>query len=155
MATLANGIETLEVGATAWRLIINANLDKLYTKTEVDNTFVKKAGGVMTGAFTSFREAVGTATGATLNLATGNLFALTISGATTLVVSNIPTTGQVFKFVLELTNGGSAPITWFTGAKFVGGVAPVLTTSGLDIIECYTRNGGTTWNVLVLGKDVK
>lgn len=117
--------------------------------------YLMKEGGTMTGAVTSFREAVGTVTGTNLDLATGNLFAITISGATALTVSNIPTTGQVFSFVLEITNGGSAAVTWFSGAKFAGGVAPTLTTSGMDLIACYTRNGGTTWNVLVMGKDVK
>ena len=33
--------------------------------------------------------------------------------------------------------------------------APTLTASGKDIIGCYTLDGGTTWNVLVLGLDVK
>lgn len=33
---LANGLETLELGTTAWRVIINDNLEKIYTKNEVD-----------------------------------------------------------------------------------------------------------------------
>lgn len=49
MALLANGLETLEIGATAWRLIINSNLEKLYSKTEANTTFVAKAGSTMTG----------------------------------------------------------------------------------------------------------
>ena len=90
-----------------------------------------------------------------IDLATGNLFTKTISGSTTLTVSNIPTTGVSQSFILELTNGGSGTITWFSGAKFAKGTAPTLTASGKDIIGCYTLDGGTTWNVLVLGLDVK
>jgi len=52
MAVLANGLETLEIGATAWRLIVNANIEKLYSKTECDSTFVKKSGSTMTGSLT-------------------------------------------------------------------------------------------------------
>ena len=90
-----------------------------------------------------------------IDLSLGNLFTKTISGATTLTVSNVPTSGISQSFILELTNGGSGTITWFSGAKFAKGTAPKLTASGKDIIGCYTLNGGTTWNVLVLGLDVK
>ncbi len=36
MSVLANGIELMELGSTAWRVIINNNFSALYTKTEVD-----------------------------------------------------------------------------------------------------------------------
>jgi len=52
MAVLSNGLETLELGATAWRLIINSNIEKLYSKIEADSTFVKKSGSTMTGFLT-------------------------------------------------------------------------------------------------------
>lgn len=35
MALLGNGLETIEVGSTGWRLVINSNLYKLFTKDEV------------------------------------------------------------------------------------------------------------------------
>ncbi|MDA3046693.1 hypothetical protein OFO10_05930 [Campylobacter sp. VBCF_06 NA8] len=43
MARLANGLETMELGVTAWRVIINDNFTKLYTKAEIDRDFVKKS----------------------------------------------------------------------------------------------------------------
>ncbi len=43
MAILQNGIETVELGATAWRVIYNSNFEKLYTKTEVDQKLSFKA----------------------------------------------------------------------------------------------------------------
>jgi len=52
MGLLSNGLETLEVGATAWRLIINSNLEKLYSRTEAASTFLAKAGGTLTGFLT-------------------------------------------------------------------------------------------------------
>lgn len=37
MARLSNGLETMELGATAWRIIINDNFGKLYVKNELYN----------------------------------------------------------------------------------------------------------------------
>lgn len=37
MAILNNGLETMELGVTAWRVIINENFSKLYTKDEIDS----------------------------------------------------------------------------------------------------------------------
>ena len=86
---------------------------------------------------------------------TGNYFSKTISGATTLTVSGVPTTGTGVSFILDLTNGGSAAITWFSGVKWAGGTAPTLTASGRDVLGFFTHDGGTTWTGLLLGKDVK
>ena len=36
---LPNGIETIELGATSWRIMINANFEKLYTKDEIEAKF--------------------------------------------------------------------------------------------------------------------
>lgn len=90
-----------------------------------------------------------------INLGTGNLFTKTISGATTLTVSNTPTTGNAASFILELTNAGIAAITWFSGVKWAGGTAPTLTASGVDVLGFYTHDGGATWRGFLLSKDSK
>jgi hypothetical protein len=90
-----------------------------------------------------------------IDLNSGNYFTKTISGATTFSVSNVPSTGIVASFILELTNPGSGTITWWANVKWAGGSAPSLTASGRDILGFYTHNGGTIWNGLVLAKDVK
>ena len=90
-----------------------------------------------------------------IDLATGNLFTKTISGATTLTVSNVPTTGTAASFILELTNAGSAAITWFSGVKWAGGTAPTLTASGVDVLGFYSHDGGTKWRGMLLAKDSK
>lgn len=90
-----------------------------------------------------------------INLANGNYFTHTLSGNTSLTVSNTPSTGTAASFILEMTNGGSATITWWSGMKWAGGTAPTLTAAGKDILGFYTYDGGTTWNGLVLAKDVK
>lgn len=90
-----------------------------------------------------------------IDLATGNYFTKTISGATTFTVSNTPSTGTTASFILDLTNGGSATITWWSGMKWAAGTAPTLTSAGRDVLGFFTHDGGTTWTGLVLGKDVK
>jgi hypothetical protein len=90
-----------------------------------------------------------------IDLATANYFSKTISGTTTFTVSNTPATGTAASFILDLTNGGSATITWWSGMKWAGGTAPTLTSSGRDVLGFFTHDGGTTWTGLVLGKDVK
>lgn len=37
MARLSNGLETMELGVTSWRIIINDNFGKLYVKNELYN----------------------------------------------------------------------------------------------------------------------
>lgn len=86
-----------------------------------------------------------------IDLSAGNYFTKTISGATTFTVSNTATTGSVSAFILDLTNGGSATITWFSGVTWAAGTPPTLTASGRDVLGFFTHDGGTTWNGLVLG----
>jgi hypothetical protein len=87
-----------------------------------------------------------------IDLSTGNYFTKTISGATTFTVSNVASSGLVSAFVLDLTNGGSAVVTWFSGVKWNAGTAPTLTASGRDVLAFFTHDGGTTWNAFVLGQ---
>jgi hypothetical protein len=90
-----------------------------------------------------------------ISLIAGNFFTKTISGATTLTVSSVPAAGTTVSFILDLTNGGSATVTWWTGMKWAGGTAPTLTTAGRDVLGFFTHDGGTIWSGLVLAKDIK
>ena len=52
MAVLANGLETIDLGSTGWRVVMNTNIENLYTKTEIDNpandrTFSSSTKGVV------------------------------------------------------------------------------------------------------------
>ena len=89
-----------------------------------------------------------------IDVNSGNYFTKTISSATTFTI-NATSSGNVSSFILELTNAGSATITWFSGVKWAGGTAPTLTSSGVDILGFYTHDGGTTWRGMVLAKDSK
>ena len=118
-------------------------------------TKLDKSGGTMTGAITAIRETKVAMAANNIDLATGNLFTKTISGATTLTISGVLPNGNANSFILELTNGGSGIITWWSGMKWAGETAPTLTTSGVDILGFYSHDGGTTWRGIVMAKDSK
>ena len=160
MITQENGeviISTAPTGVTEASVTFTERMKVSNTGVLTVNgvTALTTAGGTMTGAITAIRETKVAMAANNIDLATGNLFTKTISGATTLTISNALTTGNVNSFVLELTNGGSAVITWFSGVKWAGGTAPTLTASGKDILGFYSHDGGTTWNILGVNKDVK
>lgn len=115
-------------------------------------TWVSTLTGV---TITGTKEAKVAVSASAIDLATGNYFTKTISGTTTFTVSNIPASGTGISFILDLTNGGSATINWWSGMKWAGGSAPTLTSAGRDALGFFTHDGGTTWSGLVLGKDIK
>ena len=96
--------------------------------------------------------AEGTVTAGACDYATGYVFSTTISGATTISLTNVPATGTAM-LMLRLTNGGSAAVTWPSGIKWPGGTAPTLTASGLDEVVLMRTNAGV-WSGAVR-KDVK
>lgn len=90
-----------------------------------------------------------------IDLSLGNVFSKTISTTTTFTVSNVPASGSVASFILDLTNGGSATVNWWSGVKWANGLAPGLTTSGRDVLGFFTYDGGSIWNGFLLGSDMK
>src|SRR3546814_6070568 len=66
-----------------------------------------------------------------IDLEAGSSFSKTITGATTLTVSNAPAAGRVASFVLDLTNPGSN-VTWWAGIIWPGGAVPTGSASGRD-----------------------
>jgi len=120
-----------------------------------DATKLPLTGGTMTGAITGLRE-TSVAVGANnIDLTAGNLFAKTISGATTLTVSGALASPATNGFFLRLVNGGSAVITWFSGVKWGSGTAPTLTAAGIDILGFVSIDGGTTYENTSIRKDVR
>lgn len=94
-------------------------------------------------------NALGSVSGpTTINLQGGNYVTATIAGATQFTFSNPLASPNASGFVLELTNGGSAAITWPTGTRWPGGTAPTLTAAGVDVLVFVTDDGGTNWRGL-------
>jgi len=136
--------------------------------TMVDRVIIDSSGNVGVNTTPTYKLDVGGVTRSTqvletrvamaannIDLSAGGYFTKTISAATTLTVSNVPSSGTGVSFILDLTNGGSSAITWWSGVKWAGGASPTLTASGRDVLGFFTHDGGTTWTGLVLGKDVK
>jgi hypothetical protein len=105
-----------------------------------------------TPTWTGIKETSVAIAASNIDLTLGNYFTKTISGTTTFTVSNVASSGLVNSFILQLTNGGSATVTYFSGVDWAGGTAPTLTASGVDVLGFYTIDGGTTWYAFVLGK---
>jgi hypothetical protein len=91
----------------------------------------------------------------TIDLTTGNFFSATLDQACTFTFSNPAASGDFCGFTLALTNGGAFAITYPASVDFVGGTAPTLTASGLDLLVFLTYDGGTTYLGLVAGLDIK
>ena len=92
-------------------------------------------------------------TGVDMDLSAGEYFTKTISGNTTFTFSNIPSgyTG----WVLEITNGGSATVTWPASVKWGGGQAAALTASGVDILVFSSDDSGVTVRAGIFSTDNK
>lgn len=114
------------------------------------NTF----SGVQTFGAAVTEKKVALASGS-INLALANWFSKTITENTTFSLSDVPTTGSVGCFIMDLTNGGAATITWWANMTWEGGTAPALTASGRDVLGFFTHNGGITWTGLLLALDAK
>lgn len=86
-----------------------------------------------------------TGTTPTLDMSTGDLFTGTIGAATAFALSNVPASGTVCEFFMEIVNGNAFVITWWSGIQWDGGAAPALSTSGKDLLGFYSYDGGVTW----------
>jgi DUF4097 and DUF4098 domain-containing protein YvlB len=99
---------------------------------------------------------LGNVTGATsLNATTTEFYYGTVTGNTTWSFTGTMTAGTIYSITLELTNPGAFTQTWPASVKWNGGVAPSYTAAGVDVLEFYTRDGGTTWRGFQSGKDMK
>ena len=97
---------------------------------------------------------------ATLNLRDGNVFEHTLTENVTYTFSNPASSGKVSSFVLKIKQDASASgytVTFPGSVDFVGGTAPTLTATAnaIDTFVVFTTDGGTIYNLLVAGQDIK
>jgi hypothetical protein len=149
-------------GTTAWAslaYLIDAGDYLTATSTNtLTNKTITFAGNTLTGVaptttptLTGVKETKVAMGANDIDLSAGNYFTYTLSGAQTLTVSNVASSGSVSAFVLELTNGGSAAVTFFSGVTWAAATPPTLTAAGVDTLAFFTSDGGTTWRGFVLG----
>ena len=92
--------------------------------------------------------------GSVIDAALGGVFKKTITASTTFSVINPAQVGWSSSFVLELTNAGAFPVTFWPGTQWTNGVAPSFSASGKDRVGFYTSDGGSTWTVTVVALNV-
>lgn len=85
----------------------------------------------------------------TLDLETGNVFAVTLAENTTVAFTNPPASGKAGTATLILTQDGtgSRTVAWPASVKWAGGVAPTISTApaAIDIFTFLTTDAGTSW----------
>jgi hypothetical protein len=91
--------------------------------------------------------------GNAIDASLANHYGKTITGATTLSVSNA-SAEKVTTFILHLTNGGTN-VTWWSGIRWSNGTKPTLTASGRDVLAFTSKDGGVTWDGFLVGQDMK
>lgn len=89
-------------------------------------------------------EAADTTNSATIDVQSAAVFKRTLSTNVTYVFTNAPAAGKSVSFVMELINPGSK-VTWPASVKWSGGIAPVLTSVGKDVLGFYTIDGGVSY----------
>jgi len=97
------------------------------------------------------KQDVTAASSTTIDITSGNVIALSHgTNITTLTISNPSPTGSACSLTIVRVKDNSATartITWPASVKWVGAVAPTLTSSAnaVDIISMVTYDAGTTW----------
>lgn len=122
-----------------------------HAATDITGLDLNQFNGVITEKFQNLGRVSGTVN---VNLSAGNYIIATIGGATTFTLSGV-VTNACNTVLFELTNGGSAALTWGMKPKWPGGAAPVLTAAGVDLIAMVTRDNGAVWRGVCVGTNLK
>jgi len=112
----------------------NSDITSLRAAQYIDKTYVNAA-------------ATGTVT---LDLSVYSIFDLTLTGATTLVVSNFPSlTNETLNFLIRVTSGGTVyTLNWFSGITWLvpGGSVPTAPLTGkVAEFVMSSQNGTATY----------
>lgn len=90
----------------------------------------------------------------TCDLSLSRVFAFTVSQATTLAFSNVPSASFSASVDLLITNGAAFVLTWPGSVTWLQGVAPSLQAAGTDRIRLITKDAGVTWYAVHFGKNL-
>lgn len=115
--------------------------------------------GTITIAATSAINALGNQTGSiSIDISANDTFSMTLTGNVTISsFTNRPSNPYGFTIITTQDATGGRSITWPTGSKYAGGVAPPITTTAnaVDIWNVYTYNSGSFYVVSLAVKDSK
>lgn len=116
------------------------------------------SGNYLIGKQLDVLNSVVAASTTTLDFTYGNFFEMTQdTNISTFTWSNVPASGNVFKFYLKRikdNTGTARTITWPASVKWAYGVSPVLssTANSVDIFTFLTLDGGTTYYGMINGQ---
>ena len=152
----ANALSSSDIGVTVQgydaTLLKSSDIGVSVQAYDAGNTTASNTQTLTNKTVTGLKETKVAMGANDIDLSVGNYFTYTLSGAQTLTVSNVAASGSVSAFVLEMTNGGSDTVTWFSGITWNGGTAPTLTEAGVDTLAFFTYDGGATWRGFVVGQ---
>lgn len=118
-----------------------------------------KAGDKATGVMTfgkAIRETAVTVTTSDLDVSAGSVFLVNITTNTALTVSNLASVaGELDSLIVEISNGGNFIVNWWPNIRWEGGLAPILTENGTDVIGFYRVATTGSWAGFVIGLDIK
>ncbi len=117
-------------GDTPWDVEVNANYDSIDAELARPR---QPFNSPVVGATT------------TCDLSLARIFVFTVSQATTLAFTNVPSSSFGVRVVLRITNGSAFVLTLPASMVPLSGVAPIFKSSGVDLVEMLTIDGGTTW----------
>jgi hypothetical protein len=89
----------------------------------------------------------------TLDLGAANFFSAQVTGSSSFVFANPPTSTVAAGLILELTNGGNFTVSWPSSVKWPNGLSPILTAGGTDVLVFITDDGGAIWRGVQSIKD--
>lgn len=88
----------------------------------------------------------------TLDLATGNVFDITLTANSTIALQGRPTKGTVYSFmVIVRLTGGPWTLTGPAAFKYPSAAAPTYSASSVNVITAVSVDGGTTFLVSAAG----
>ena len=126
----------------------------LYEAIEMDQTKIASISALVRTTYRETFNDLGTGGSATLDLSTANNFRRQFNGTSTITITNAPNSPIGFGFTLVTVNAGAYSITWPVSVDWVGGSAPILTSSGTDVLVFYSYNGGSSYYGFVTGKNL-
>lgn len=81
----------------------------------------------------------------TCDLSLARAFVFTVSQATTLAFSNVPSATFAIRIRLLITNGSAFVLTFPASVTWLGGALPTFKLAGVDEVEMVTKDAGVTW----------
>lgn len=117
---------------------------------------VEQYGPYYEGPQEGYTEALGTATKSgntfTLDLATGNVFDITLTANSTIALTQRSTVGTCYSFIIVVRqSGGPWTLTGPASFKYPSGSAPTYSAGTVNLITAVTVDGGTTYLVSAAG----